>query len=119
MCCEITHKNIPKQLCPRKENGSVERVGCTDDIVSPKGNEECISGPVSSATSTDEDAIRRSFRIHSLQLRVPTRCGGERKCVCACVCILLTSVLVEASGSRCGGWDHERGKKNVLLLIRV
>jgi len=68
MYCEITHKN-----------GSVGRVGCIVDTLRPKGNEECISGPVSGATSTDEDAISRSFRIQSVLLRVPTRCREERK----------------------------------------
>jgi hypothetical protein len=57
MYCEITRKNISKQLYPWHENGSVGRVGFIDDTVSPKGNEECISGPVSGATSTDEDTI--------------------------------------------------------------
>jgi len=76
---EITHENISQHLCPRQENGSVGRVGFIDDTVSPKGNKECISGPVSGATSTDEDAISWSFRIQSLLLRVPTRCREERK----------------------------------------
>jgi len=57
MYCEIIYKNISKQICPRQENGSVGRFGFIDDPVSPKGNEECISGPISGATSTDEDAI--------------------------------------------------------------
>jgi len=79
MYCEITHKNIWKQLCLWQENGSVGRDGFIDDTLSPKGNEECISRPVSGATSTEEDAISRSFRIQSLLLRVPTRLREERK----------------------------------------
>ena len=47
--------------------------------MSPNGNEECISGPVSGATSTDEDAVNRGFRIPCVLLRAPTRCREERK----------------------------------------
>ena len=47
--------------------------------MSPKENEERISGSVSGATSTDEDVINRSFRIERVLLRVPARCREERK----------------------------------------
>ena len=112
------------QLCPRQENGSVGRFGFTDDAVSPKGNEECFSGTVSGATSTDEDAINRSLRIQRVLLRVPTRCREEKKTF-----HLQVRVRVRAFYSRrCWlkplgvgvGVGIVRGeRKNVLLLIRV